>query len=184
MDHINPTAFKDNDNRLFHVSEVPDISVFEPRPSPSYFAGINGDVVFAISGRLLHNYLLPRDCPRVTYYVATQTTTADKERFMGETEAGHVIVVESVWYRRIMETRLYCYEFSPSNFTLIDDCAGYFVSHESVVPISVYPVNDIIEELLGRNVELRFTPSLLSLADAVSKSTLNFSLIRMRNARV
>ena len=52
-------------HRLFHISEEGGIDQFDPRPSPSFFAEIKGDVVFAISGKLLHNYLLPRDCPRV-----------------------------------------------------------------------------------------------------------------------
>lgn len=171
-----------NYKRLFHISEEAGISLFEPRPSPSHFAGINGDVVFAITDSLLHNYLLPRDCPRVTYYLNPETTAADKEKFMGESNADHIITVESGWYQRINETTLYCYEFPADTFTLIDECAGYYISYQQVVPLSVNPVDDILAELLNRNIELRFTPSLIRLADAVSRSSLSFSLIRMRNA--
>jgi hypothetical protein len=71
-----------NFSRLFHISEEPNIALFEPRPSPSFFESITGDVVFAISDELLHNYLLPRDCPRVTWYPSDTTTETDKERFM------------------------------------------------------------------------------------------------------
>jgi len=172
-----------NYNRLFHISEDPDIRVFEPHPSPSFFEGIKGDVVFAISSGLLVNYLLPRDCPRVTYYASAETSDADKEKFIGFSKAAHIIVVESGWYQQIKETTLYCYEFAVDNFNLIDECAGYYVSYEQVIPLSVTPVSDIITELLNHNAELRFTPSLSKLADAVLKSSLNFSLIRMRNAR-
>jgi hypothetical protein len=171
-----------NYNRLFHISEEPGIQLFEPRPSPSHFDGINGDVVFAIADDLLHNYLLPRDCPRITWYAGNKITDADKERFMGNSAANYIVVVESGWYQRIKETILYCYEFPADNFTLIDECAGYYISYHPVAPISVKPINDIMTELLNRNIELRFTPSLIQLADTVSKSTLNFSLIRMRNA--
>lgn len=167
---------------LFHVSEEPDINIFEPRPSPSFFQNIKGNVVFAIAGQLLHNYLLPRDCPRVTYYATPGTTDADKEKFMGFSSADHIIIVESGWYQRIKETTLYCYEFPADNFTMIDECAGYCVCYHPVVPLTISPVDDIMAELLSRNVELRFTPSLAQLADAVSNSTLNFSIIRMRNA--
>ena len=173
-----------NYKRLFHISEEPDIQVFEPRPSPSHFDGINGDVVFAITGDLLHNYLLPRDCPRVTFYAGAQTTNADKDRFIGNSAANYIIVVESGWYQRIKETTLYCYEFPEENFTLVDECAGYYISYQPVVPISMKSIIDIMAELLSRNIELCFTPSLISLADAVSKSTLDFSLIRMRNAKI
>ncbi|QEC79545.1 DUF6886 family protein [Mucilaginibacter ginsenosidivorax] len=168
---------------LFHVSEQPGIQLFEPRPSPSYFSEIKGDVVFAIDASLLHNYLLPRNCPRVTFYLNAETLWADKERFMGSTTANHVVVVESGWYQRILEATLYCYQLPADGFTLLDACAGYYICYQPVVPTSVTPVNDIIGELLWRNVELRFTPSIIQLANDVSQSSLNFSNIRMRNAK-
>ena len=173
-----------NYNRLFHVSEEPGISTFEPRPSPSHFESITGDVVFAISGSLLHNYLLPRDCPRVTYYSTEKTTLADKEKFFGNSAVDNIIIVESGWYHRIKNTTLYCYEFLNEGFSFLDECAGYYISYKHVVPQSITPVEDIIAELLSRNIELRFTPSLIKMADDVAKSSLNFSIIRMRNAKV
>jgi hypothetical protein len=168
--------------RLFHVSEQPGITLFEPRKSPSCFPAIKGDVVFAIADKLLHNYLLPRDCPRVTWYAGAQTTNSDKDRFIGASAADYIIVVESGWYRLIQEAILYCYEFPVESFSMLDECAGYYISYEAVSPLYVTPVTDIVTELLSRKVELRFTPSLIRLADEVSKSSLNFSLIRMRNA--
>jgi hypothetical protein len=79
---------------------------------------------------------------------------------------------------------LYCYEFRAEDFTLLDACAGYYISYKPTSPIAITPITDIFGELLSRNIELRFTPSLIELADEVGKSTLNFSIIRMRNARV
>jgi hypothetical protein len=169
--------------RLFHISEQPGINVFTPRPSPSHFDNINSDVVFAISDQLLHNYLLPRDCPRVTFYAGTNTTDADKQKFMGNITASHIVAVESGWYQQIKETTLYCYEFSPDDFILIDECAGYYVSYKPVVPIAVTVIDDIMAALLNRDIELRFMPSLTEIADAVRDSSLQFSLIRMRNAK-
>lgn len=169
-------------DQMFHVSDKPGIGIFEPRPSPAKFDEITGDVVFAITGRLLHNYLLPRECPRVTYYATPKTKERDKALFFNNSLADYVITIESKWYSRIASTTLYCYEFSPENFVLLDECAGYYVSYKPVQPISVVKLDDLIDEILKRNVELRFTPNLSQLADAVVKSTLNFSLIRMRNA--
>jgi len=51
-----------NGYRIFHISEQAGINIFEPRPSPSHFEAITGNVIFGITGELLHNYLLPRDC--------------------------------------------------------------------------------------------------------------------------
>jgi hypothetical protein len=67
-------------------------------------------------------------------------------------------------------------------FQCLDECAGYFVSRVPVVPALVDVFDDPMGELLGREVELRFVPSLWPLRDAVVTSTLRFSLIRMRNA--
>ena len=170
-------------NGLFHVSEEPGITVFGPRPSPSHFEAITGDVVFAISGNFLHNYLLPRDCPRVSYYVGANTTETDKDRFIGSSNANSVIVVESGWYRRVREIILYCYEFSTGNFALLDECAGYYISYNAEIPIAVSEVNDVMGELLNRDIELRFTPDIVNLADSVRRSSLNFSLIRLRNTK-
>jgi hypothetical protein len=171
-----------NSKRLFHVSEEPGIELFEPRPSPSFFTEITGNVVFAIGDRLLHNYLLPRDCPRVTYYQTANTTTADKEKFFGESGAEFVVIVESGWYERIKNTTIYCYELPANDFTLLDECAAYYVSYHPAIPINIRTIPDVIAELINRNVELRLTPSLKKIADEVSKSSLNFSIIRMRNA--
>jgi hypothetical protein len=169
--------------KLFHISEQPGISIFNPRPSPSHFDNISGDIVFAISEDLLHNYLLPRDCPRVTFYAGLNTSDKDRQRFLGNTKADHVLIVESGWYQRIKQTVLYCYEFAPEDFILIDECAGYYVSYKPVVPVGVIVIDDILAVLLNRNIELRFTPSLIEIAEAVRESSLQFSLIRMRNAK-
>ena len=169
--------------RLFHVSHEPGITLFEPRPSPSKFDSITGDVVFAVTETLLHNYLLPRNCPRVTYYASPKTTKADKDHFFNHTSADYVIAVEASWYQQVKEAVLYCYEFSTASFTLLDECAGYFVSYDAVTPVNVVVITDVIAELLKRNIELRFMPDLHELAAAVAQSSLNFSLIRMRNAK-
>lgn len=63
---------------LFHVSEQAGIELFEPKWSEA--AG--QPVVWAIDADHLRNYLLPRECPRVTYYAGPQTVSADVERFL------------------------------------------------------------------------------------------------------
>jgi len=168
--------------RLFHISQDPNIKIFIPRPSPSEINGLKGNVVFAISERLLHNYLLPRDCPRVTFFAKPESLRSDIQKFFGQTAAEYIITVENNWYRLIQNTTIYCYEFSPDNFLVVDEGAGYYISYESVTPIKTSTILDPISELLIRNVELRFTPELWLLADQVIKSSLQYSLIKMRNA--
>lgn len=161
---------------LFHISEESGIERFEPRMS-SY---TNEPVVWAIEAARLCNYLVPRDCPRVTYYAGRETSAVDVERFLGSSSA--VVAVESGWSERLRSCQLYCYHLLPQTFECLDECAGYFVSRVPVVPARVEIINDVMAELLKRGVELRFVPSLWSLRDAVVASTLQFSLIRMRNA--
>jgi hypothetical protein len=161
---------------LFHISEQPGIGRFEPRPSEY----ANGMAVWAIEERRLCNYLLPRDSPRVTYYAGTETTAADVERFLGSSPA--VVAIESGWLERVRSTRLYCYHLPAETFERLDACAGYFVSRAPVVPSGCELFDDPLVELLSRDVELRVLPSLWSLRDAVVASSLQFSLIRMRNA--
>lgn len=170
-------------SRLFHVSDRGGIARFEPRPPPSRDAGVADDVVWAISETLLHNYLLPRDCPRVTFYAGPATSLADAERFFVGTTATYVVAIESTWFERVQSARLWLYEMPPEKFTCCDAGAGYFISRESVIPAAVMEISDILAALTARDVELRVMPSLWRLRDAVYASTLAFSLIRMRNAR-
>jgi hypothetical protein len=167
---------------LFHISEENGIERFDPRPSPSFFEAITGPVVFAISGGLLHNYLLPRDCPRVTYYAGAATTPEDRQKFLGGSRATHVIAIETGWYRRLKATVLYCYEFAADNFSCLDEVAGYYISYTPEIPVAMRRIDDIVGELLQRDVELRILPELWTLGNAVKESSLSFSLIRMRNA--
>jgi uncharacterized protein DUF6886 len=161
---------------LFHISEQPGIERFEPRVPDA-----GGEaVVWAIDEIRLRNYLVPRDCPRVTYYAGPKTTRMDVERFLGSSEA--VVAIERGWFERLRSCRLYCYEMPAATFECADSCAGYFVSRLPVVPTGVRVVDDPISELLWRGVALRIVPTLWPLRDAVVASTLQFSMIRMRNA--
>jgi hypothetical protein len=134
---------------FFHISEESDIVRFEPRASEY----ASGSVVWAIEGRRLCNYLVPGECPRVTFYAGTDVAAADVERFLGSSRA--VVAIESGWLERARSTRLYCYHMPPETFECLDACAGYFVSRMPVVPSRIEVFDDPVAELLGRGVELR-----------------------------
>jgi hypothetical protein len=161
---------------LFHVSEEPGIVEFKPRPSKYTPA----PMVWAVNDEKIRNYLLPRDCPRVTYYAGTQTVPEDSARFLGTSAA--VVAIEAIWWNRIRAFRLYSYHLPSETFECIDECAGYFVSRESVRPLRIEVIEDPIAAMLARGVELRILPTLDPLRDSVVASTLQFSIIRMRNA--
>jgi hypothetical protein len=161
---------------LFHVSEERGIERFEPRAAEGSEA-----LVWAIDADRLCNYLVPRECPRVTYYAGRETTAEDVERFLGESKA--VIAIEPEWLERLQSCRLFCYHMPPETFECDDGCAGYFVSRVPVVPARVEVFDDPVAELRKRGVELRIVSNLWPLRDAVVASSLMFSMIRMRNAR-
>jgi len=52
----------------------------------------------------------------------------------------------------------------------------------SVSPVSIEIIDDPISELLRRGVDVRILANLCPLRDAVVKSSLQFSMIRMRHA--
>jgi hypothetical protein len=161
---------------LFHVSEEPGIVEFVPRPSKS----TQDPVVWAVHDDKIRNYLVPRDCPRVTYYADSRTNTADAERFLGRSTS--VVAIEASWWNRIQSFKLYCYHLPSDTFECLDECAGYFVSREPVRPLQVEVIENPIAALLDRGVELRILPTLGPLRDAVVASTLQFSIIRMPKA--
>ena len=168
--------------RLFHFSDDPGITRFEPRLPPSAASGVTDQVVWAVGERLRHNYLLPRDCPRVTFYPAPSSAPADVAQLMAGTSAGHVVAIETGWMPALRQGHLYQYELPPTTFVPIDEGAGYFISRDPVVPLDMRLIDDLLGELLACKIELRVMPSLWKLCDAVVASSLHFSCIRMRNA--
>jgi hypothetical protein len=65
----------------------------------------------------------------------------------------------------------------------VDKVAGYYISRESVMPVSETKIDDVLSALLEHDVELRVMPSLWKLREAAIHSTLGYSIIRMHKAR-
>src|SRR5512147_2708244 len=95
---------------LFHVSEEPSIERLEPRRA------VPGDdaLVWAIDAGHVRNYLLPRDCPRVTFYATGATKPEDAARFLGTSRA--VVAIEREWLERVQRVQLHCYELPMETF--------------------------------------------------------------------
>src|SRR5262245_43822675 len=128
-------------------------------------------------------YYFPRQCPRACYWPGPQTSDEDRERWFGGVDARMVITVESDWLERIRTVRLFRYTFGDSSFRLHDATAGHWVSRESVEPLSIDPVGDLLTVLTRSHVELRVTPSLMEIWRRLIQSTLEFSGTRLRNAK-
>jgi hypothetical protein len=167
---------------LWHVSDQHDIARFQPRLPGNRDAGVTEPVVWAVDDAHLTNYLLPRDCPRICLRVAAGTTQEDRIRFFAPSTASAVILIEEAWYERALGTPLWIYELPPAQFTLIDGNAGYYVSLEAADPIGVTEVRQPLQLMKERGTELRSVTRLRQLAHQVARSTVAFSIIRLRNA--
>jgi hypothetical protein len=162
---------------LFHVSEEAGIRCFEPRTDTD-----GQPRVWAITDARLHNYLLPRDCPRVTFYGLAGTTVADRRRFLGQADS--VVCIEQGWEARALSTALSVYELPADTFELKDATAGYYTSDHSIIPVGETRLRDPLAAIVSRQppAEIRMLSDLWELREAVAGSTLGFSIIRFRNA--
>jgi hypothetical protein len=169
--------------RLYHFSDKPGIKRFDPRSAPSKSAKLEGLMVWAIDYEHLHNYLFPRDCPRVTFFAKESSDPKDVEKLMAGTSVKHVVAIENCWLPRIQNDTLYQYEFDPEDFTCVDEVAGYYICRKPIVPVAETKIDNILAALLEHDVELRIMPSLWRLREAIINSTLGFSIIRMHKAQ-
>lgn len=169
--------------KLYHSSEEDDIQFFDPRIPTAVHLGNSKAVVWAVSEDRLYNYLLPRDCPRISFFKTVTTSEMDITKFMLEEHNKAVILLEQHWLKTIQKTTLYLYELNPAHFYLYDDNAGYYLSEHREYPLSIQTITDMLARLFQEQVEIRFVQRLNDYVEKVLDSSLGFSMIRMRNAK-
>ena len=125
--------------KLWHVSEPPEITVFEPRAPSNVDAGVSYPCVWAVADSHLVGYLLPRECPRIAVRYQPHATQADIARFLGRGNE-LALFIEASWHRRVVSTVLWLCELPPQTFVRVDANAGYFVSSEAVIPLAAHRV--------------------------------------------
>ena len=157
---------------LWHVSEDVSIRRFEPRDGK----------VWAIGTRLLPLYWFPRDCPRATFWAESETTRDDVERFLDSDPARRVHVVEPNWLGRMRTQCVVAYRLPEETF--VEDEDRFWVSAEPVEPLELVELGDLVARHEAAAIELRTAEDLLGLWDEVIGSSLGFSGIRLRNARI
>lgn len=165
---------------LWHVSEDPSITRFAPHRAATALS--DEALVWAVDTRHLPLFWFPRDCPRCTFWAGPRTTDADAGRFLEGRRDLRVHVVEEGWRERLGETRLYLYRLPADTFTEDPEVAGYWVSRETVEPLELVAIDDLVGRHAAAGIVLRIAPNLWPLWDAVVTSTLEFSGIRLRNA--
>jgi len=166
---------------LFHFSEDPTLTLFRPQVAPT-----DPDaraIVWAVDEEHAPLYWFPRDCPRITFWRNEATSDEDAARFLGHTSARRVHVIESAWLERLRAAVLFQYRFDPAPFALVADAeTGYWGTAETVTALGCEPVGDLLAKHAAAGIELRITPSLWPLRDALVASTVRFSMSRLRNA--
>jgi hypothetical protein len=157
---------------LWHVSEDPAIARFEPRDGQ----------VWAIGTRLLPLYWFPRECPRATFWAESATTESDVARFLGGDRSQRVHVVELAWLEPMRTTTVVAYRMPEATFVENDD--RFWISAEPVEPLERVDLGDLVARHEAARIELHTAADLLGFWDDVIASSLGYSGIRLRNARM
>jgi hypothetical protein len=163
--------------RLFHVSETAGIARFDPRPNYR----VAGEMVWAVDEPHLVNFLLPRDCPRITYGRGPRTTAQDAARFLGAER--RVVAFEASWLPRVRDATLCIYELPAESFAPELPEAGYWISAASVEPVAAWAERDLLKALVDGGAEVRVLQDFWPLRDAVAASSPEFSIIHQDHAR-
>jgi len=168
---------------LYHFSEDPSIRVF--RPHIARTSAIQDEAfVWAIDDWHAPTYFLPRDCPRVCFWAGPQTSDEACSRWLNDREPRFVMLVEADWLERIRNAELYRYTMPEGSFRPAPlGPRGTYVSRETVTPLQMDPVGDLLLALSGAGVELRVLDRLGPMWKEIrSGSSLSFSGIRLLNA--
>ncbi|MHB8468377.1 MAG: DUF6886 family protein [Gaiellaceae bacterium] len=172
-----PAYTGEGPHALWHVSEEAAIERFRPQHSPLH--ANDEPLVYAVDTRHLPLYWFPRDCPRATFWAIGATDDDDVERWLGGARDRRVHVVEPSWLDRMRGARVVAYRLPAESFEAWD---RFWVSRETVEPLELVELGDLVERHAGARIELATERHLLALWDDVVSSTLDFSGIRLRNA--
>lgn len=162
---------------LWHASENPAIERFEPHVSVT--ASSDEPRVWAVDTRHFPLYWFPRDCPRGTFW-ATRASTPVDTALLGGSHRVHV--VEESWIERMRSARVVAYRLPEQTFVRDPEVGGYWLSRETVAPVEMLELGDLVARHEAAGIELRAVPSIWPIWDRVATSTLEFSGIRLRNA--
>jgi hypothetical protein len=164
-------------SELWHVSEDPAIEVFHPQRNELH--ALDEPLVWAVDTHYQWLYWFPRDCPRACFEASDATTDEDVDRWLDGDRMRRVAVIETGRLEHFRSARVFAYRLPPETFEPWDK---FFVSRETVVPLELVELGDLLARHADAGNALRIAPSLYPLWDDVIESTLDFSGIRLRNA--
>lgn len=165
---------------VYHFSEDSTLRRFAPLVPPSNPS--HPPVVWAVDADHAPLYWFPRVVPRISVWA----TDAREQRLLTErfgTEAHRICAAEQVWLDEIRAAHVYRYTFDASRFVPWDEGDGQYVASEVVYPDEIEVVDDLLRTHCEAGVELRLTPRLGALMDAILASGLPFGFVRIRDAQ-
>lgn len=173
-----PPYTNEGPHALWHVSGESGIEGFEPRLGGSYLPA--QAFVWAIDTRHLPLYWFPRECPRATFWAGAATTSTDIRLLGG---SGRVHAIEDGWIEQMRVAEVVAYRLPEEAFERHPEVGGYWLSRVRVEPLEMQRLDDLVRLHASASIELRVVPNLWPLWDEVTRSTLEFSGIRLRNAQ-
>ncbi len=165
---------------VYHFSEDGSIDRFAPHVPPTNPS--HQPAVWAMDAEHSPLYWFPRHCPRISVW-AYDEAQREVLRATFHTDATRICAAESGWLDRVRAANVFRYEFDGSDFEPWVDADGQYISEQTVYPTRVAELGDLLSLHAAAEVELRFTPRLGSLMDAMLASGLPFSFVRIRDAR-
>jgi hypothetical protein len=175
-----PPYLGEGPHALWHVSEDDSIHRFEPHRAPT--AARDEKLVWAVGTRLLPLYWFPRQCPRATFWADSTTHRHDVDRFLGGDRTRRVHVIEPRWLEPMRTVRVVAYRMPEQTFVEDDD--RFWISKETVEPLEVFELGDLVARHERADIGLETAEGLLDLWLEVIGSTLGFSGIRLRNVGI
>jgi hypothetical protein len=168
-------------NVLLHFSEDPTIQLFRPHVPAS--SPHNPPMVWAVDEEHAPGFWFPRQCPRACCWSEGQPLSEMGRMLLGMGAVTRMHAIETDWLARMRACRMYVYRFDAAPFAIYDVHAGYYATKETITPLSVEPIGDLLSLHAEAGIELRLVANLWPIIDAIVASGLEFSIIRKNNAR-
>lgn len=165
---------------VFHYSEDGTIKRFTPQVAPSNPS--HPPAVWALDAEHAPLYWFPRFCPRISVWAYDAEQQARLSELF-HTDASRICAAETAWLDAMKSAHIYEYRFDASQFAPWAEADGQYISGDVVYPDHVEVLDDLLGLHATNDVELRFTPKLGTLMDAMLASGLPFSFVRIRDAR-
>jgi hypothetical protein len=170
--------------QLFHISDNPNIQKFRLRPADSEtWPKLRKSYVWAVNDEMVHNYYFPRNCPRVCRMLGPKSSEEEHQSFYVEGFFRARLFLEESWRMDIEKAVLYQYEFDTLQFYPIDYDAGYYLSEYSQTPISMTKIENPLELLAAKKIQVNFVQDLEPYRVEHIGSGYRFSNIRMKHRR-